>query len=260
MALSDAPTLAHVADEVARAHADIGRLLTTAPEVWTARQPGISAHVSPLPYAGCNGLYIFGSEATAGAIADLVAQVRASGRPFTVKARSSVVGLDDLLAGLGLHFHEDLPLMAVEPGDFRPTAYPPELVLRTLRPDEPRFHMDLVAHGLGSPRGALDLVMSEANQAKPFWGSYVGEVDGALAVTGSSISGAGHAGLIAIATADDFRRRGYAAALTSRMVADAFASGAGRVFLHSSQMGFRLYEGLGFRKLEDLRVWAGGPA
>ncbi|MFC3714271.1 GNAT family N-acetyltransferase [Sphingoaurantiacus capsulatus] len=249
-----------VADEVARAHAEIGRLLTTGPDVWTERQPGVSAHISPLPYAGCNGLYVFGPEATAEMITSLVARVQASGLPFTVKLRSSVTGLDAMLDGLGLHFHEDLPLMAVEPDAFRPVACPPALALRTLTADEPRFHMDLVAHGLGSPRGALDLVMSEANQAKPFWGSYVGEVDGALAVTGSSIAGAEHAGLIAIATDDDFRRRGYAAALTSRMVADAFAGGARRVFLHSSEMGFRLYEALGFRKLEDLRVWVGGPA
>ena len=251
---------AGTADIVARAHAEIARLLTKGDGVWTERQPGVSAHVSTLPYAGCNGLYVFGDEASEGAVAALVERIASSGMPFTAKVRSSVQGHDELLASLGLEWHEDLPLMAVEPDAFRATVCPPELRLRTLAPDEPRFHMDLVAAGLGTPRGALDLVMSEDNQRRPNWATYVGEVDGALAVTGSAMAGAGHAGLIAIATDDAFRRRGYAAALTSRAVADAFASGIGRVFLHSSEMGYRMYEKLGFTKLEDLRVWVGGPS
>jgi predicted GNAT family acetyltransferase len=180
--------------------------------------------------------------------------------PYTVKVRSSLEHIDGLLSALDLHRHEDLPLMAVEPDDFRPAPCPPELRLRTLGRDEPRSHMDLVAEGLGMPRGALDLVMSAENQAKPFWSTYVGEVDGALAVTGSSSSGAAHTGLIAIATDNAFRRRGYGAALTSCMITDAFASGSKRVFLHSSAMGYRVYEALGFRRLEDMQVWVGGPA
>jgi predicted GNAT family acetyltransferase len=228
--------------------------------VWTERAAGLTAHGSSLPYAGCNGLYIYGGEAQASAVKALVERVAASGMPFAVKVRSAVGGLDGLLASLALHWHEDLPLMAVERNGFVAAPCPSELSLRTLTADEPRLHMDLVARGLGTPRGSLDLVMSDANQALPCWASYVGEVDGALAVTGSSIAGAAHAGLIAIATDDAFRRRGYAAALTSRMVADAFDAGAERVFLHASAMGYRIYEALGFRKLEDLRVWIGGPA
>lgn len=261
MTLTDAiAPLAEIADQVARAHAEIGRLLTAGPGVQTERQPGVSAHISHLPFAGCNGLYIYGDEAEVQTIHAMLNWVSATGMPFTVKVRSSLNGLDGLLSALDLHRHEDLPLMAVEQRHFQPARCPPELRLRTLGRDEPRFHMDLVAEGLGMPRGALDLVMSVENQAKPFWSTYVGEVDGALAVTGSSSSGAGHSGLISIATHNAFRRRGYGAALTSRMVADAFTGGSKRVFLHSSAMGYRVYEALGFRKLEDLRVWVGGPA
>lgn len=245
-----------VAEKVARAHAEIGGLLTQAPGVWTERQPGISAHVSTLPYPGCNGLYIFGAEATAEALRGLLERVSGSGLPFTVKVRSSITGFDDLFAAFGLEWHEDLPLMAVEPAGFRPAAIPSELQIRVLGAGEDRIHMNLVAAGLGAPRASLDLVMSRSNQALPCWNTYVGEVDGALAVTGSTMAGTGHAGLIAICTDDAFRRRGYAAALTSAAVTDAFAQGAGRAFLHSSAMGFRVYEALGFRRLENLRVWA----
>lgn len=247
---------AGTADDVARAHAEIGRLLTQGPGVWTERQPGVSAHVSALPYAGCNGLYVYGSEASEASLQRLLTRLDAAGVPFTVKIRSSVDGFDDLLAASGLAWQEDLPLMAVDRAAFRPAPIPPELQIRVLGPGEDRIHMDLVAAGLGAPRASLELVMSRANQALPCWTTYVGEVGSGLAVTGSAIAGAGHAGLIAICTDDAFRRRGYAAALTSAAVADALAAGARRVFLHSSAMGFRIYEALGFRGLEALRVWA----
>lgn len=243
-----------VADIVAHAHAEIGRTLTTRPDIWTCRLPGMIAHVSRSPYAGSNGVYVFGAEADPATLRQLVAEVSAFGVPFTAKVRSCL-GLSEVLAGCGLEWHEDLPLMATDAATFRPAAAPSELRLRVLGPDDERIHMDLVAAGLGMPRAALDLMMSPANQALPCWTTYVGEVDGELAVTGSAIAGAGHAGLIAIATEDAFRRRGYAAALTSAAVADALAAGAERVFLHSSPMGFRVYEALGFEKLEDLQVW-----
>lgn len=248
-------TVLSVADAVAHAHAEIGRSLTTGPDVWTRCLPGISAHVSGMPYAGCNGLYVYGADADAASLRDLIDEVAAFDMPFTVKIRSGFDRLADTLAAGGLEWHEDLPLMAVDAATFRPAAQPGELQLRRLDPTEERFHMDLVAEGLGMPRQALDLVMSAANQALPCWSTYIGEVDGRLAVTGSAIAGAGHSGLISIATDDAFRRRGYAAALTSAAIADAFATGAERVFLHSSPMGLRVYEALGFRTLEDLQVW-----
>lgn len=246
--------LSSIADIVAHAHAEIGRTLTASPDVWTCRLPGISAHVSGLPYAGCNGVYVFGDDADPAALREVIAEIAARGVPFTAKVRSRF-DFAGLLAECGLEWHEDLPLMATDAAAFRPAAVPSELQLRTLGPDDERIHMDLVAVGLGTPRAALDVVMSPVNQALPCWTTYVGEVEGELAVTGSSIAGAGHAGLIAIATEDAFRRRGYAGALTGAAVADALATGAERVFLHSSPMGLRVYEALGFEKLEDLRVW-----
>jgi ribosomal protein S18 acetylase RimI-like enzyme len=248
-------TALSAADAVAHAHAEIGRSLTAGPGIWTRRLPGISAHVSGMPFAGCNGLYVYGGDADATSLRELIEEVAAFDVPFTVKIRSGFDRLAGTLPAGGLEWHEDLPLMAVDAAAFRPAARPPELCLRVLDAAEERFHMDLVAEGLGMPRAALDLVMSAANQALPCWSTYVGEVDGRLAVTGSAIAGAGHAALIAIATDDAFRRRGYAAALTSAAVADALAAGAERVFLHSSPMGMRVYQALGFRTLEELQVW-----
>ncbi len=248
-----------VADEVAQAHAAMGQLLLHGDHLWQRREPGISAHVSGQPCASSNGIYIHDGCVSPELVEELIAQVAAHGLPFTVKLRSGLSGtMAPMLEKRGLVWSEDLPLMAVEPTRFAPALCPAEVVIRTLAPTENRIHMDLVAYGLGAPREALEVVMSDANQAAPNWTTYVGEVDGELAVTASAIAGADHVGLIAIATEDRFRRRGYGAALTSRAVSDAFAGGAARVFLHSSQMGYRIYEALGFCTLEHLSVWASG--
>src|SRR5687768_7301229 len=119
-----------IADTVAFAHAEIGRSLTRDPNVWTRRLPGISAHVSGMPYSGCNGLYVYGADADPAALGELIEEVARFGLPFTVKMRSTLDALAGELSVRGLEFHEDLPLMALEPAAFRPVAAPPELRLR----------------------------------------------------------------------------------------------------------------------------------
>jgi ribosomal protein S18 acetylase RimI-like enzyme len=62
-------------------------------------------------------------------------------------------------------------------------------------------------------------------------------------------------GVFGIATVPAFRRRGVAAALTSRLIED-LASGADLAVLQSSRLGFGVYERLGFREMSTWEVWA----
>jgi ribosomal protein S18 acetylase RimI-like enzyme len=251
---ADRASRCSVADEVVRIHAALAGSLVAGSAIWSRREHGVSAHVVGLPYASCNSVYIHDRDADAAD--DLLSEVESHGLPFTVRVRSGLVpAFADRLTRRGLVWHEDLPLMAVEPGWFVPASCPADLAIGTLAAGEERIHMDLVSRGLDAPLAALEPVMSAANQAGPGWTTYVGQAEGALAVTCSAIESAGHVGLIAIATEDRFRRRGYGAAVASRAVSDAFHAGAARAFLHSSPMGFRLYEALGFRTLERLTVW-----
>ena len=82
-----------------------------------------------------------------------------------------------------------------------------------------------------------------------------------VAIAGGAVVGAGESGLadgvlgvFGIATIPSFRRRGIAAALTSRLIADR-AGEADLAVLQSSRLGYGVYERLGFRAMSTWEVW-----
>jgi GNAT superfamily N-acetyltransferase len=222
---------------------------------WRRERPGLTATVTGLPFASYNGVFVQGAAADPADFDELIDAVEASGLPGMVRTRP--VADPALVArarARGYIEESRLPLMALEPQDFvAPAAAPPPI--RLLAPGEPRIQIGLVAEALESPLPAIDAYMSSARHLAGGWRIYLGEVAGALAVTGSAAPCADHVCLMAIATDPAHRRKGYGAALTGRMIADAFDGGARRVFLHASQMGRGLYEAMGFRFVEDWSMW-----
>ena len=66
---------------------------------------------------------------------------------------------------------------------------------------------------------------------------------------------ADHVGICNVATLPTYRGRGYGAAINARAVLDGYAATASFALLQSSESGFRVYQRLGFRTLENLAVW-----
>jgi hypothetical protein len=58
-----------------------------------------------------------------------------------------------------------------------------------------------------------------------------------------------------MATLEDHRRHGYGEAIATRIVADGFTAGARRAYLQSSELGFGVYQRIGFRQIESWSVW-----
>jgi ribosomal protein S18 acetylase RimI-like enzyme len=100
---------------------------------------------------------------------------------------------------------------------------------------EPDFH-DLIA-SLG-----LDLPLRH----------YLGLVDGQPVATSSLFLGAGVAGVGFVATLPTARGRGLGGALTRAPLRDGLALGYRTGVLQSTEMGVRVYERLGFRKVCDV--------
>lgn len=63
------------------------------------------------------------------------------------------------------------------------------------------------------------------------------------------------AGIVGVATLPAYRRRGIGRAVTAAAVEAGAAEGAGLAWLYPSAMARPLYEGLGFRALDDVQVW-----
>jgi predicted acetyltransferase len=76
---------------------------------------------------------------------------------------------------------------------------------------------------------------------------YVGYANGAPVVSGLGWRTGRTIGVYAIATLPKARRRGYAAAMTARVVTDGLANGCDLAALQASELGRPIYERLGFR-------------
>ncbi|GAA3986332.1 hypothetical protein GCM10022247_00870 [Allokutzneria multivorans] len=85
---------------------------------------------------------------------------------------------------------------------------------------------------------------------------FVGYRDGEPVATAEVFLSAGVAGIYNIATAVEHRRRGYAAALTSAVLAEAANAGYGAAVLQASEAGELVYRELGFREMGAVREHA----
>src|SRR5262249_19160338 len=84
---------------------------------------------------------------------------------------------------------------------------------------------------------------------------YIGEVDGVAVTTGLAGLHGGWMGVFDIATPESYRRRGYGAAVTARIVEDALAIGTDQAYLQSSESGRGASGRLGFSTAETWSVW-----
>jgi ribosomal protein S18 acetylase RimI-like enzyme len=81
---------------------------------------------------------------------------------------------------------------------------------------------------------------------------WYGDVPCATAAVSVSPYGAG---IVGVATLAAYRRRGLGRAVTAAAVDRGAAEGADLAWLYPSAMARSLYEGLGFRALDDVEVW-----
>jgi GNAT superfamily N-acetyltransferase len=84
---------------------------------------------------------------------------------------------------------------------------------------------------------------------------YAGYADGEPVSSGLGIRIGRTIGVYNIATVERARRRGYGAAMTSRVVADGAAAGCDVAILQASPMGLPVYERLGFRTVLEYNGW-----
>jgi GNAT superfamily N-acetyltransferase len=115
-------------------------------------------------------------------------------------------------------------------------------------------HRTVVTEGFGSPPAvALGTTCAELLD-RPECVVYVGYAGGAPVASGLGWRTGRVVGVYAIATIPAARRRGYGAAMTSRIVTDGLASGCDMAALQASELGRPIYERLGF--LVDVRYVA----
>ncbi|MEV8214358.1 GNAT family N-acetyltransferase [Leifsonia sp. NPDC077715] len=218
------------------------------PGGWSRQDGHHVASVTGIAAPTMNG--VWSAHPDAGRFPDWLSSVRDAGVPYCAQFPSGSTTGRKAAIGLGLTRGEDAPLMFT----VAPTAEEavPGLDVRRLDPAELPLHAEVAAAGFGAP-AALFAPLVALGAAEPSaLHFYVAEVGGEPVATGLGLHLADHVGVFNIATPPEHRRRGYGAAITSRIVGDALAAGARGAWLQSSAEGHSVYERLGFA---DVGVW-----
>jgi predicted GNAT family acetyltransferase len=156
----------------------------------------------------------------------------------------------------GMTADEEVPLMRLDdasPLDRVPPAA--GLAIRALDSDEATLHAITAAAGFEEEDETFLRLIPPPVLRTEGTRAYIGEVDGEIVTTALGVTLNGHVGVFNVGTPPAHRRRGYAAAITARAVADGLAAGAGWAWLQSSTAGYRVYEALGFETVERWQCW-----
>ena len=221
---------------------------------------GVAIESTRLPFLLFNQV-IVEDAATPAAVAAAVETMRGRDHRFTVNLR---VGLDDrfvpLLEELGFEQLSEkpwMPGMALEGLTAEPP--PPAIADFEIRRETDwagvETHIHTGAIGFEMPEEVLAAIFSPALLARDDVWIYVGYAGGEPVATGLGVRTGRTIGVYNVATLPDARGRGYGAAITRRVMADGAAAGCDVAILQASEMGYPIYERLGFRTVVEYMAW-----
>lgn len=220
---------------------------------WVERYGGVVAAVSGSPLAFFNQLLV-ATDATVGDIEAALSAVEASGLGCVVTLRN---GVDD---------HLEAPLSSA---GMRASSHPtPGMALNSLGsvPNAPGLeirsgvsaladHNQVATVGFQLSDDILAALLTPDLANKGDFTFYTGYVDGEPVTSSAGFVHDGSLTVFNVATLPDHRGNGYGAAMTLAAVEGGREQGAEVAFLQSSQMGFGVYEKLGFETVVEYREW-----
>jgi predicted GNAT family acetyltransferase len=211
---------------------------------------------SGLPFLLFNQVLVAGDEATPDALAAGVGVMRDRGSPFVVNLR---VGTDDAFAAvareLGLMPLSErpwMPGMAMHPVSGEPPVDTPGFEIRQASDGAGiEDHVRTAAVGFDMAEDVIRAIVVPSLLDRDNVAVYVGYSNGEPVASGLGFRSGSTIGVYNISTVESHRGRGYGAAMTRRVVADGVEAGCDVAILQSSEMGFPIYERLGFRTVVE---------
>lgn len=245
------------ADQVASALGATWALLAqTLQQGWSRYEGGVHTLVTGVPVATLNGVWVVEEDVAADVVDAGLASVARSGVPFSLEVRpgwrdgAAAIAADREMTPAG-----DIPMMAAVA--IAEATVVDRLLIRELDGSEAALHCALAGPAFGAPRELLaELITSDVLGHEAVRG-YVGEVAGEPVVTAMSVMLGDGVGIFNVATPEPHRRRGYGAAITARAALHGMTHGAKWAWLQSSEVGYGVYERLGFITLERWPLWTG---
>jgi GNAT superfamily N-acetyltransferase len=176
-------------------------------------------------------------------LAPIEAFFAAHGAPFTVRFRSTPDS-DDLSHAPGFTLAGRSPLMNAAVDEM---AAPTGFDVRRVEAENWDDHVHALAAGFGMPVALTARLFGPSLAAVPEYAAFNAYVDGEVASTAALIVSDAVAGIYNVATPKAFRRRGLGEATTRAAVAEGGRRGCLMTTLQASDMGYPVYERMGFR-------------
>ena len=224
------------------------------------RRGGVALIATGLPFRFFNQVLVEDDSAREKALEAAVATTRDRGDRFMVHLR---VGTDKrfvtTMKRLGMIPIEGEPLMpgmAMQPVPALPLAVESDHEIRRVFDSAGvEGHLRVVIEGFGMPEAIARAILPASIVSLPGIALYAGYTDGVPVSSGLGVRTGNTIGIYNIATIPSHRRRGYGAAMTSRIAADGAAAGCDVAILQASEMGRPIYEQLGFSTVVEYRAY-----
>lgn len=229
-------------------------LASTLKTGWAREATGVHTLVTGVPVPALNGVSVVRNDGDPAEVRAGLLDVRRDGVPFSLKTRPSWREAGKVIAAAhGMVADADIPLMSVA----TPIEAPPVdgLSMRDLAAGEARLHCEVAGPAFGAPPDLFARIITDDVLARDEIRGYVGEVDGEAVATAMSVAIGGGVGIFNVATLADYRRRGYGAAITALAARHGLCNGASWAWLQASDVGYGVYQRLGFTTLERWPCW-----
>jgi hypothetical protein len=196
-------------------------------------------------------------------IDSLQARIDEQGAPalWWIGPRSKPDNLGSLLEQYGLQPAWELPGMAIDLAlvDHNPETTANFTIQKVSNAEMQALWARIAAVGTGFPDAATDeLVRLEATLADPLYKAqhrYIGLLDGTPVATSALVLDSGVAGIYAVATIPEARRKGIGKIMTVIPLLDARQIGYRVGVLQASSMGYSIYGEIGFRDVCKYRLY-----
>jgi GNAT superfamily N-acetyltransferase len=236
--------------------AAIERLATVLDQAEFERGDGFCFMAFPtFPIRDLNGIWA-DSDAAAGHLEEGRLRAGDLGTPFIVMTRAGrTPAVEAAARELGLTNEIEFPGMTVTPQELRAPGMEPEIV-RADSVERLAQALAVGASGFGAPPALIASVYSIEVAQLEGLEMYLARADGADVSTAAGFTIDRATAIFSVATPEEYRGRGYGAAVTAAAVRDGFARGADLAGLQSSPLGESVYRRLGFREVETYRLFA----
>lgn len=202
------------------------------------------------PVRDLNGMWV-DSDAAVAHIDEARAEAAELGTPFSIMVREGrSTSVEEAARALGFEPAVRIPGMAVKPGELREPAWPDVEVIKIATGDGLAQALAVGAAGFGIPADLAASIYSLEVAALDGLEYYLARADGRDVATAAGFTTGDSLAIFSVATAPEYRGRGYGSAVTLQAVRDGFDAGAKFAALQSSQMGESVYKRLGFREVE----------